>query len=83
MTDTADQGELVLLEALTRSAAVAEPATGHLGLDLVDGDLEAGGQAFDDDDQGLAVRFAGGEVAQHARKATGSVPRAPGAPRRA
>ena len=48
-------------------AAVAEAAAGQLGLDVLDGDGQAGGQALDDDHERLAVRLAGGEVAQHRR----------------
>jgi hypothetical protein len=44
---------------------------GPARLDLLDGDLEPGGQALDDDDEGLAVRLAGGEEAQHPGEATG------------
>ena len=78
MTHAAEQGQLVLFEALARAASVAEATPGHLGLDLLHRDLEPGRKTFDDDDEGLAVRFAGGEVAQHAREVTGSVRRAPG-----
>ena len=41
MTNTADEREFVLLEALARTAAVAEATAGHLGLNLLNGDLEA------------------------------------------
>ena len=44
---------------------IAEPAAGQFDADLLDGDGQAGGQALDDDDQGLAVGLAGGEEAQH------------------
>ena len=40
MADTADEREFVLLEALTGATAIAEPSARHLGLDLLDGDLE-------------------------------------------
>src|SRR4029079_19710462 len=33
--------------------------------DGLDGDGQQGGKALDDDDEGLAVRLAGGQVAQH------------------
>ena len=66
----ADQGQLVLLEALPRAAAVAEAAPGHLGLDVLHRDLEPGGEALDHDDEGLAVRFAGGEITKHRIEAT-------------
>ena len=69
MADAADQRELVLLELLAGPAAVAESAPGHLGLDLLDGDLQAGGQPLDDGDERLAVGFAGGEEAEHPSEA--------------
>ena len=64
VADTAEQREIVLLELLARPAAVAEPPASHLGLDLLDRDRQPGGQALDDHDESLAVRFAGGEVTQ-------------------
>ena len=51
-------------------AAVAEPAAGHLGLDVLDRDLQPGRQPLDDDDERLAVRFAGGEEAEHPGEAS-------------
>ena len=65
MADAAEQRELVGLEAHAGTAAVAEAAAGQLALDLLDRDGQAGGQALDDDDEGLAVGFAGGEEAEH------------------
>ena len=38
VANAADQREFVGLEALAWPASVAEPATAHLGLDLLDGD---------------------------------------------
>ncbi len=67
----ADQGQPVLLEAHARTPAEPEAPAGQLGLDLLDRDRQAGGQALDDDDQALAVGLAGGEEAQHARDCTG------------
>ena len=71
MADPADQGQLVLLEAHPRPAAEPEAAAGQLGLHLLDGDGQAGGQALEDDDQALAVGLAGGEEAQHGPNPTG------------
>src|SRR5690606_13958229 len=62
------QRHLVLLEAHPRPAAVAEPAAGQLGLHVVDRHREPGRQALDDHHEALAVRLAGGEVAQHRRR---------------
>ena len=55
MTDAAEQDQFVDLEALARAAAVAETAPGQLGLDVLHGDCEAGGQALDDHDEPLPV----------------------------
>ena len=57
MAHATDERQLVLLELLARSAAIAEPPPGHLDLDLLDRDLEACGQAFEDDDERLAMVF--------------------------
>ena len=55
MTDAADQRQLVQLESLARPATEAEPASRHLRLDLLDGDLEPGRQTLDDHDEALPV----------------------------
>ena len=69
VADAADEGQLVLLETLARAAPVSEASPGHLGLDLLDGDLEPGGESLDHDHQRLAVRFSGGEVTKHSAQA--------------
>ena len=71
MTHAPEQCQLILLELLTRATPKAEPSTRHLRLDLFDRYLQAGGQPFDDHDQRLTMRFAGGEVSKHHVKATG------------
>ena len=48
------------------SAAVAGLAPAQLGGDRVEVDREAGGHAFEDRDERLAVRLAGGQKSQHA-----------------
>ena len=70
MANTTDQGQLVLLELLSWAPAVAESAARHLGLDLLDGDLQPGRQTFDHGDEGLAVGLAGGQEAEHPGEAT-------------
>ena len=75
MADPAQQRELVGLEAHPGPAAVAEAAAGQLALHLLDRDGEAGGQAFDDHDESLAVGFPGGQEAEH----PGMVPAGPSA----
>ena len=62
---TAEELDLVGLEAHARPAAVAEPPAGELGSDVVDEDGETRGQALDDDHEGRAVGFARGQKAQH------------------
>jgi len=65
VADTAEQGQLVTFEAHARATAVPQTPPGQLALDLLDGDVEAGGEALDDDDEGFAVGFAGGEESEH------------------
>ena len=65
MPDAADQVQLVALEPLARPAAVAEAPAGELGGDVLDRHGQARGQSLDDHAEGLAVRLAGGQVAQH------------------
>lgn len=65
MANPADQGDLVLLEALAGPPAVPEAAPPELTLEFVDRERHPGGEALDDDDESLAVGFSGGEVAQH------------------
>ena len=65
VADAGDQGDLVGLEAHAGAPAVAEAAPGQLVGDVLDGELEARGHALEDDDEGLAVGFTGGQVAQH------------------
>ena len=71
MADPTQELDVVALEAHPRPATEAEAAARQLVTDLLDGDLEAGGQALDDHREGRAVRFAGGQIAQH-------TPRLPG-----
>jgi hypothetical protein len=65
MPNAAHQRELVDLEPLAWPAPVPEPATRHLGLDLLDRDLETSREPLDHDDEGLTVRLAGGEETEH------------------
>ncbi len=73
------EGDLVGLEAHARAAAVAEASTGQLGGDVGGLDGQTGGQTLDDDDEGFAVGFAGGQEAQHVATLPDAC-RAPGAP---
>ena len=65
VTDAAEEGDLVRLEAHARAAPVAQAAPGQLGGDVGRLDGQPGGQAFDDHDQGFAMGLAGGQEAQH------------------
>ena len=65
VADAADQGDLVGLEAHAGTTAVAEPPSAQLVGDVGGLDRQAGRQPLDGDDQGAAVRLAGGEKAQH------------------
>ena len=58
-------GHRVALELHPRAAAVAEPAAGQLVGDVGGGDFHAGDHAFDHGHQRAAVRFPGGDPAQH------------------
>ena len=66
MADTADERQLVDLEALSWSPAEAQPAAGELRLDLLDGHRQAGWQPLDDDHEPLPVGLTRSEEAQHA-----------------
>ena len=74
VANTAEQRDLVLLEAHPRAAAVAETAATEFGLHVFDGDLETRRQTFDDDNEAFAMRLAGGQVAQHGHEVTGAAP---------
>ena len=50
----ADEGDLVLLELHARAPPEAEAAPGQLVGDVLDGELEPGGHALDDHDEGTA-----------------------------
>ncbi len=78
VADAAEQRDVVLLEAHARPAPEAQPPAGQLGLDLLDRDRQARGQALDDHDQGLAVGLARGEEAQHRGERTGPGAGVPG-----
>ena len=54
----------VALDLHAPAAAVAELAAGHVAVDLLLGQLQAGRQALDDARQAGAVGLAGGDQAQ-------------------
>ncbi len=74
VADTAEQGQLVLLEAHPRSPAEPEAAPGQLGLDLLGRDRKPAGQALDHHDEALAMGLAGGQEAQHGAEPSGTGP---------
>ena len=55
MANAGEQAHLVLFEPHAGTSAVAEPAAGKLGADVLDGDAQACRQALDDHDERLAV----------------------------
>jgi hypothetical protein len=63
--DAADDVDLVRLELHPGTPAVAEPTPGQLGGDVGRGDLDIGHHALQHRHQGGAVRFSGGDPAQH------------------
>ena len=63
----ADAGEpldVVALDLHPRAAAVALHPAGEVAIDPLGGDRQPGGQALDEGDERLAVRFAGGGETQ-------------------
>ena len=63
--DPAEDLDVVALEAHPRPAAEPQPAPGQLVAELLDGDRKTRGEPFDHHGERGAVRFAGGQVAQH------------------
>ena len=55
MPDARQHGDLILLELHPGAAAVAQPAAGQLGGDVVGGDPDTGDHAFDHGYQRAAV----------------------------
>lgn len=65
MADSAQQFDLVDFESLTWSTSIPETTSAKLGLDVLCRHLKAGGKAFHDRDERLAVALACGEVTKH------------------
>ena len=63
--DAGEDVDGVGFDPLPAAAAVAALAALELDVDRLDVDGDAGGEAVDQGDQCFAVRFAGGEVAEH------------------
>ncbi|GLB67416.1 hypothetical protein AHIS1636_18560 [Arthrobacter mangrovi] len=60
MADASEDGDLVLLELHPGAAAVTKPAAGQGILDIRDVQFDAGGDAFDNSNQGRTMGFTGG-----------------------
>ena len=73
MADSADQRQLIDLEALTWPTAIAEAAAGQLTLDVLDGDGQPGRQTFEDHHESLAVGLSRSQEPQHRRNANARV----------
>ena len=65
VADPAEELDPVLLEAHAGPAAEPETAAGQLGGDVLDGDGQARGEAFHDDDERRTVRLPRGQEAKH------------------
>ena len=72
----ADQGQLVDLETLAGTAPGSQTASAQLALDLLDGDVQTGGQALHHDHEAHGETRR--EIPQHRVEATGR----PAPPRR-
>jgi hypothetical protein len=70
MANPAQDSDFVYLETLPRPPTEPQSATRQLGLDLFDSDDEARRHPFQDDREGLAMGFPGGEITKHAKKVT-------------
>ena len=67
MTYPSKKRQLILFEAHSRPAPEAETPAPQLRLDLSLCDLQTRWNTLEDHDESLAVRFAGGQEAQHAQ----------------
>ena len=65
MTDTSEDGDFVGFELHARPTTEAKSASGQLISYLVDGDGQTSRKAFEDDNEGLAMGFTGGQITQH------------------
>jgi hypothetical protein len=71
VANSAEQQNLVDFETLPRSTSETQAASTEFGLNVGLGDLQSRGEAFDDDNKGLTMRFTGGQIAQHDVQAIG------------
>ena len=65
MPDTGDDGDLVGLEFHTRAAAVAESSTRKIRVEIGKSERQTRRHSLEDDNEGLAMGFTGGQITQH------------------
>ncbi|CAB5078813.1 unannotated protein [freshwater metagenome] len=65
VADPSEDGDLVGFELHTRSTTEAKSAAGQLVSDLLHSDGQTGRKAFENNDEGLAMGFTGGQITQH------------------
>lgn len=68
MAHPTDEREFINFETLTWATSVAETPTAHLDLNFFNGDLESCGNAFEDGDERLPVRFTSSQQTKHAAR---------------
>ena len=77
MTNASKDGDLVSFKLHSGATTKAEPATSQLVSNLVDSDGQTRRKPLDDDDEGLAMGFTGGQITQH----RSNLPAVPALPR--
>lgn len=65
MTNASKDRDLVSFKLHSGATTKAEPATSQLVSNLVDSDGQTRRKPLDDDDEGLAMGFTGGQITQH------------------
>jgi hypothetical protein len=65
VADSAQQHNFILLESLSWTTPIPKTTPSELILNLLCCHFESGGQAFNNDHEGLAMAFACGQVTQH------------------
>ena len=65
MTNASKDGDLIGLKLHAGATTKAESATSQLVSNLLDSDGQTRREPLDDDDEGLAMGFTGGQITQH------------------
>jgi hypothetical protein len=65
MADPGENGDLIGFELHTRATAVAESTTGKIRVEIGKSERQTRGHSLEDHDEGLAMGFTSGQVAQH------------------